>query len=82
MQTVFLSGHNFISNEGNKLIYIFLKSNDIAAWNKVIIKKFKKMENGSENFQLFIDAFSEKTFYITRKLENICFFGLFGLYNI
>ena len=75
MQTVFLSDHNFISNEGN-LINSFLGSKDIAEWNKIIIKKVKKkkkkvkknrVKNGSENLQLFIYAFSEQRFHITRK---------------
>ena len=36
----FLSDHNFISNEWNSII--FLRSKDIAEWNKI-----KKMKNNS-----------------------------------
>ena len=66
----FLSDHNFISNDGN--LKIFLRSKDIAEWNKIIMKKIKKVKknrvkNGSENLQLFIYALSEQRFYITRK---------------
>ena len=54
MQNVFLSDYNFVSNEGNLIIF-FLRLKDIAEWNKIIVKKNQKMKknrvkNGSENF--------------------------------
>ena len=60
-----------ISNEGNLLISFVIKRY-IAEWNKIIIKKIKKVKkdrvkNGIENLQLFIYAFSEQRFYITRR---------------
>ena len=65
MQNVFLSDYNFVSNEGNLIIF-FLRLKDIAEWNKIIVKKNQKMKknrvkNGSENLQLFI---SRKFYYI------------------
>ena len=35
-----MQSHNFISNEGN--LIIFLSSKDIAEGNKIIVKKVKK----------------------------------------
>ena len=43
MQTVFLSDHNFISNEGN-LIFFFVIERYFAEWNKDVVKRIKKIE--------------------------------------
>ena len=61
MQNVFLSDYNFVSNEGNLIIF-FLRLKDIAEWNKIIVKKIKKWRRTGWKMEVKIFNFLSKLF--------------------